>query len=284
MSETDNEMNGLKAWSKILFALIIIIMPILAWNNYSGWWMIGYIIIALGSVQGLLGSRLPLEYGVGLLLADIALITITVIGLWSTSIWIPIIQTTIGIMAGGSLHNLWEEQQKRNSPEPETEEEPETIQTISEADQYDLDHLISVVTSAAKNNNVELINKVLEEDPKNQRLLPPFTQQLEQRCDNGDAEALYVYGFLLYMQAQKEGNSNNIKLVGQILGPAIAMIAQSAKKEYRPAMKFIAHNYQLYHSGNLSRQEKEILNAILELAAEFCSPEYCYQQCKSFIM
>lgn len=121
MHEIDNEMDWLKIWSKIIFALLLIAMPLLAWNKYSGWWMIGYGIILLGSLQGLVGSKLPLEYGVGLMLADVALIILVVVGISSGSIWIPILQIAIGITAGGSLHNLWEEQQKKvNNNEDET--------------------------------------------------------------------------------------------------------------------------------------------------------------------
>ena len=57
MTLADDEMNGLKTWSKIIFGLLLIAMPILAWKSYSGWWLIGYGLVLLGSLQGLFEAK-----------------------------------------------------------------------------------------------------------------------------------------------------------------------------------------------------------------------------------
>jgi hypothetical protein len=201
-------------------------------------------------------------------------------GIWWTSVWIPIIQISVGVIAGGNLHNLSEEQNKTEMPEEsaESENDLETEEDLPEYDSLEQRRFKTAIISAAREHDIKKVFE-LSQDPENQKYFARFSRQLNKEANNGSAEAIYVGGFLIYAKAQLEGNANNVRAAIANLGPAIALIAQAAQKNYRPAMKIIAHNYRQYHYGNCGKAEKELFKAVLTLASEFCSPEYCDRNC-----
>ena len=76
---------------------------------------------------------------------------------------------------------------------------------------------------------------------------------------------MYLAGMVLFAGQR---NMEQIKT-------GIKLIACAAKSEYAPAMKTIANGYNQYLYGNLSKSQKAMFKEMLDIASEYCSPEYC---------
>ena len=423
MEETEKNLEKLETAGKIVFGVLLIAMPTVSvCSGYSKWWLIGYVAVAMGSVQALAACRLKFEHVAGLLIADAVLAVAVIVSFFASSIWIPIVQIAVSAMAGGSMHNLLEEQNKakkggggavspstvkKYDPEPlldegdagdaeraefgkfvefvqggntstevakklrvlvekknvfalnwltkarntaAVDEEPEAmrflavyymttedpiqygriigmaaarkvkwavdafeelekkymasdrgdfmVETIIETalkegchckDKYtercltdekfyiaemDKQHLKSLFAGSARHENPEEMKKVIAELQERGCFDEVIAEVRREAADS--PEASFTFGYYLFIKGFEEKNSSFHKW-------GVERIAKAARQDYRPAMKVIARCFNNYLYGNVGAAEKAMLKGILDIASQYCSPEYCAQQCGRFV-
>lgn len=421
MEETKKDRMDGELLGKGAFGILLVAMPIISvCSGYSKWWLIGYVVVAIGAVQALAACRLQFEHVAGLLMGDAVLAITMIVSFFITSIWIPIAQIVVAMMVGGSMYNLLEEQtkakgekddappsgglKKKYDPEPLLEK-----QEIDDAEKaafeefvefargnHDIVKIGKKLHTLVKKKNVLALNwltatrnsAAVDEDPEAMRFLALYymtaaedpiqygrilgmaaarnidwavknfsdleekyeaadrgdymseliiktalqegchcKDKYTERCltdekfyiheldkqhlksrfmesarredlaameeviaklkESGDfdeiiaevrreaskkVEATFAFGYYLFFRSNKE---NDLKLFKW----GIERIAKAARQNYAPAMKFVGRCYDKYAYGNLGTAEKMMLKGVLDIASEYCSPEYCSQNC-----
>ena len=124
----------------------------------------------------------------------------------------------------------------------------------------------------AENYDLEAIrDEIFKEE--NLSVLKAVMDDLSEEAKNTDPQAMFLCGMLLFAK------QNDIEQVET----GVKLIACSAKQEYMPAMKTIAHGYNQYLYGNLGMAEKAMFKSMLDIASEYCSPEYCARKCAGLV-
>ena len=422
MEDAKNDRMDAGLLGKGAFGILLVAMPIISvCSGYSKWWLIGYVAVALGSVQALAACRLQFEHVAGLLIGDAVLAITVIVSFFITSIWIPIAQIVVAMMVGGSMFNLLEEQTKAKTKDenddappsgglkkyaPEPLLEKQEIDDAEKAafekfvefarDNHDIVKIGKKLHTLVKKKNVLALNwltvtrnsAAVDEDPEAMRFLALYYMtaaedpiqygrilgmaaarnidwavknfsDLEEKyeaADRGDymaeliiqtalregchckdkytercltdeefynheldkqhlksrfmesarreepaameeviaqlkksgdfdeiiaevrreaskkVESTFAFGYYLFVRSKNENDLNLFKW-------GIERIAKAARQDYAPAMKFVGRCYDRYAYGNLGAAEKNMLKGVLDIASEYCSPEYCSQNC-----
>ena len=128
--------------------------------------------------------------------------------------------------------------------------------------------LRNFLEAKAKSNDLQAMHDEIFQE-KNLAVFKAVMDDLSKEANDGNPQSMYVAGMVLF------AGQRNIEQIKT----GIKLIACAAKSEYLPAMKFVAHNYNQYKYGNFGTAEKELFKGVIDIASEYCSPEYCAQKC-----
>lgn len=120
----------------------------------------------------------------------------------------------------------------------------------------------------AEEGDLEAMQKEICREEK-MKVIKAVMDDLGEEARDCNPQSMYICGMVLFAwQKDIEQVKTGIKLM-----------ACAAKSEYMPAIRTIANAYNQYMCGNLSRPQKAMFKELIDIAAEYCSPEYCARKC-----